>query len=1079
MRKLFTSSRMLASVGLVAAALFTTAARTPVHPDLLSGLVWRNVGPLRAGRVAAVTGAIGEPGVFYFGSPAGGIWKTSNAGVTWNPIFDAIKSVSSIGAIEVAPSDTNTIYVGTGDIITGGAINEGNGVWKSTDAGKTWEHLGLDATKQIPSIIVDPANPDVVMIAAQGNIHQKSDMRGVFRSTDGGHTWTKTLFVNDETGAVKLAYAHDKPNVILATTDEHYVEPGSAARGAFGGPNGTHLFKSTDEGLTWTEISGHGLPELSGRTSVAVANHTDGLRMFLIGNFGLYRSDDGGANWRQMDPTDARIRNGQGGYNCGVYVNPENPDIVYTINTSSYVSHDGGNTFTGFKGAPGGDDPQQLWIDPTNGQRMLLGMDQGGTVTLDGGQTWSTWYNQSTEQVYHISVDNSYPYWIYAPQQDAGAIRVRSRGNFGEITPLDWNPVGGWEWGTIVADPLNPHMVYASGSGIIRIAYPSEQTINLSPSLDPKLHLRSSSSNPVIWTPWNQHRLLAGFQYLMATTDGGAHWTRMSPDLGYPKGVTPPPEGEAGRGRGGRGGARGPMGGTIESISPSTARAGVIWVGTTNGLVKLTRDDGRTWEDVSIPNVPDGEHADISAIDASHLNPAEAYVAVDGHTVGDYAPHFFRTRDYGKTWTEIVNGLPTDQASGSFARVIRNDTEKAGLLFAGTESGMYVSFDDGDNWQSLQLNLPTTSYRDALIKGNDLVVGTYGRGIWILDDISPLRQMTPRIAEEPAHLFKPGNAIRVRRNVNQDTPFPPEVPHSLNAPNGVLVYYSLAAKPQSDITLDVLDAAGHVVRHYSSAPITPVPEASHPPEPNFWLATPMPLPTNVGLNRMNWDLRYDDPPAFSHSFDINANPGLTPASPLGPLALPGTYTFKLTVDGKTYTQTASITNDPRSPASLADLRAQHALDMQAYDGAREAWDGSQQAATVRDAVEKLTSGSVPAAVASAARALIVQIDSAGGAEPAGGRGFGGFRRGGFGAPPADFRAANGALVRVLSTLDPGDMAPNAPMRASYVEACTQLRTAAGRWHTVITRDLPAFNTLLKQNGMAAIAVPKGITAPGC
>ncbi|OYV71952.1 MAG: hypothetical protein B7Z72_05850, partial [Gemmatimonadetes bacterium 21-71-4] len=410
MSKRVLSNRSWTSLGLAAVALLAIGARPPAHPpvrpDLLAGLVWRNVGPLRAGRVASVTGAIGEPGVFYFGSPAGGAWKTSNAGITWTPIFDAVKSVSSVGAIEVAPSDTSVIYIGTGDIITGGAINEGNGVWKSTDAGTTWRHMGLDATKQIPSILVDPANPDLVMVAAQGNIHEKSGQRGVFRSTDGGKTWTRTLFVNDEVGAVKLAYAHDKPSVILATTDEHYVPPASAARGAFGGPNGTHLFKSADEGLTWTEISGHGLPELSGRTSVAVANHTDGRRMFIIGNFGLYRSDDGGATWRRMDAEDARIRNGQGGYNCGVYVNSENPDIVYTINTSSYVSHDGGSTFTGFKGAPGGDDPQQLWIDPTNGQRMLLGMDQGATVTLDGGNTWSTWYNQSTEQVYHLSVDN-------------------------------------------------------------------------------------------------------------------------------------------------------------------------------------------------------------------------------------------------------------------------------------------------------------------------------------------------------------------------------------------------------------------------------------------------------------------------------------------------------------------------------------------------------------------------------------------------------------------------------------------------------------------------------------------------
>jgi len=1079
MFKRYLSPRLLSTAGLAAAALLTTGARSPVHPDLVAGLVWRNIGPLRAGRVSAVSGAIGEPGVFYIGSPSGGVWKTTNAGITWEQTFtDVVKDVASVGAVEVAPSDTNVIYVGTGDIITGGAINEGNGVYKSTDAGKTWTHLGLDATKQIPSIIVDPANPDLVMVAAQGNVHAKSDQRGVFRSTDGGRTWTRTLYVNDEIGAVKLAYAHDKPSVILATTDEHYVEPGSTARGAFGGPSGTHLFKSTDEGVTWTEISGHGLPELNGRTSVAIANHTDALRMFIVTNTGLYRSDDGGANWHQIGADDNRIHNGQGGYNCGIYVDPQDPDVLYVINTSSYVSRDGGKTWTGFKGAPGGDDPQQLWIDPTNGQRMLLGMDQGGTVSLDGGRTWSTWYNQSTEQVYHLSVDNSFPYWVYAPQQDAGAIRVRSRGNFGEITPLDWNPVGGWEWGTITPDPLNPNFVYASGAGILRISYPSEQTINVSPSADPSLHLRQTSTNPLVWVPWNQHEMLAGFQFVMATTDGGAHWRKLSPDLGYPKGVTPPPEDQTG-GRGGRGGrgASAPAGGLIEAISPSTVSRGMIWVSTNNGLVKLTRDEGKTWEDVSIANLPDREHADIDAIDASHTNAGEAYVAVDYHTVGNYAPAFYRTRDYGKTWTEIVNGLPTDQVNGSFARVIRADTKKAGLLFAGTESGMYVSFNDGDDWQSLQLNLPLTSYRDAVIKGNDLVVGTYGRGIWVLDDISPLRQITPALAGETAHLFKPGNAVRLRRNVNQDTPFPPEVPHSLNAPDGVLVYYYLGANPRGDISLDVLDASGHVVRHLSSAPITPVEEASHPPEPSFWLAPPTPMPTAIGTNRVNWDLRYDAPPAFSHSYGINANPGLTPASPEGPLALPGTYTFRLTVDGKAYTQTATVTNDPRSPATLADLRAQHALQMQAYDGARAAWDGHEQAAAVREAVTKVAANA-PAAVADAAKAFAAKLDTVSGDLERGG-GRGGFFRGRGPSGPPNFKGVNGSLDRVLDALDPGDMAPNAPMRAGYTAACTELRTAASHWRTIVSKDLPAFNGLLKQNGLPAVAVPAGVTPPGC
>ncbi|MGH7485486.1 MAG: WD40/YVTN/BNR-like repeat-containing protein, partial [bacterium] len=494
----------------------------------------------------------------------------------------------------------------------------------------------------------------------------------------------------------------------------------------------TKLYKSTDEGLTWKEISGDGLPVLNGRTSVAVAMNTNAQRMFLIGNFGLYRSDNGGASWRQMDSTDRRIGNGQGGYNCGVYVDPQNPDIVYTINTSSYKSVDGGNTFTGFKGAPGGDDPQQLWIDPTDGQRMLLGLDQGATVTLDGGQTWSSWYNQSTDQVYHISTDNSYPYWVYATQQDAGAIATASRGNLGEITPLDWKPVPGWEWGSIVADPLNPKIVYASGNGIDKITYPSEQWISVSPAIDAAAKLRTTSSQPLVWPPWNQHELLTGFQYLMNTTDGGIHWTRMSPDLTIPKNPPPRPPTIPGQ-------PAPPVRDAIESISASSASPGVIWVGTNNGVIQVTRDNGKTWQEVSIPNLDIPARADISAIDASHQDPATAYVAIDHHTTGDYAPHFYRTHDYGKTWTSIVNGLPSTEPSGSFSRVIRSDPKKAGLLFAGTESAVYVSFDDGDHWQSLMLNLPNTSYRDIQMHGDDLIVGTYGRGIWILDDYSVLR----------------------------------------------------------------------------------------------------------------------------------------------------------------------------------------------------------------------------------------------------------------------------------------------------------------------------------------------------
>ncbi|HEU5359494.1 MAG TPA: hypothetical protein VFU45_10260, partial [Gemmatimonadales bacterium] len=902
------------------------------------------------------------------------------------------------------------------------------------------------------------------------------------RSTDGGKTWTKTLFVDDTTGIQKITWAFDQPNVVFATTVKHFVEPGPPATGAPRAPRGaeakdapstTRIFKSTDEGITWQEIKGGGLPHLDGRTSMAVAMHTSAQRVFLVGNFGLWRSDDGGTTWRQMDPDDKRVGNGQGGYNCGVYVSPSNPDVVYTINTSSYVSRDGGNTFTGFKGAPGGDDPQQMWIDPTNGQRIFLGMDQGATVSLDGGQTWSTWYNQSTDQVYHISVDNSFPYWVYAPQQDAGAIRTRSRGNFGEITPLDWNPVGTWEWGTLVADPLDPNIAYGSGSGIQKITYPSEQIIDVGPNTDPGAHLRTSFSMPIIWAPWDQHELLAGFQYVMATTDGGAHWRKLSPDLGYPKGVKPPPDSEADRPPR----PNAPRGGAIESMSASTVGRGIIWVGTSNGLIKVTRDEGKTWADASIPGLPDSGFATITSVEASHHDAGTAYAAVDLHRLGDYAPYVYRTRDFGKTWTKIINGLPTGQVSGSFVRVVRADTKKAGLLFAGTESGMFVSFNDGDDWQSLQLNLPNTSFRDAVIKGNDLVVGTYGRGIWILDDISPLRQMTPAIAGEAVHLFTPGDAVRLHRNVNQDTPFPPEVPHALNAPDGVIVYYYLGAKPTGDISLDVLDAAGNVVRHMSSAPITPVPEASHPPEPSFWIATPQPMPTALGTNRVNWDLRYDAPPAFSHSYGINANPGLTPPSPEGPLAAPGTYTFRLTVDGKAYTTTAKVANDPRSPATAMALAAQHALQLKIYRGANEAWDGFQQAATLKSALAALRATKPAAAVDSAAAAFDARIDSVAG--DTGGRGGRRFFGRGAKVPPT-FVGVNGTMARQLDAQDLADMAPNPPMLAAYASACGDLKTVVTNWHGVVTHDLSAFNTLLQESHVATSAAPTtALAVPDC
>jgi photosystem II stability/assembly factor-like uncharacterized protein len=1087
--------RWLSRLSLLTLPLLPAASRrAPVDPALYAGLKWRNIGPFRAGRVTAVTGAVGQPGVYYMGLPIGGVWKTTSAGTTWFPVFDSIKDVSSIGSVEVAPSDPNIVYVGTG------GVNEGNGVYKSTDAGKSWQHLGMEQTRAIPLMLVDPKNPDVVIMAALGSARIADGNRGVFRTTDGGKNWTRTLFVDSTTGAENLAWAYDHPEVILATTIRRGGGRGGRGGNATGTPagSGTSLYKSTDEGVTWKEIAGNGLPTLTGRVSVAVAMHTNAQRLFLIGTFGLYRSDDGGSSWRRMAEgdvraggpartaaNDARIANGQGNYTSGVWVNSSNPDIVYTIATAAFISRDGGNTFTGWKGAPGGDDPQVLWVDPTDGKRMFMGLDQGGTVSQDGGDNWSLWYNQPTAQIYHISVDNQWPYWIYGTQQDACAFATRARGDLGEITPLDWSPNPGNERGPIVVDPLNPKIIYATNltAGIMKITYPSGQWMNVSPNVDTSLALRWNNENPLVFNATNPHELFAGFQYVMSTTDGGMHWRKISPDLGVvAPGVTPVP----GRGRAGAPAAspsRATAGGTINAMASSSVVPGLLWVGLSNGLIKLTRNHGATWADVSIPDV----RGPIASLDASRLDAATMYVAL--RAAGETTPSFYRTHDYGKNWTKIVNGMRTDQVSGSYAHVIRADPKKAGLLYAGTESAMYVSFDDGDNWQSLMLNLPNTSYRDIVVKDNDLIVATYGRSIWILDDISPLRQITSTIAAEPAYLFKPGDAIRVRREMNEDTPFPPEVPHALNPPVGALLYYYLGARPTGDVTIEILDAAGKGVRHYTSAAIPP--DTNPPPQvPPYWLKVPEPLPTAVGTNRINWDLRYDDPPAFSHSMDpyytLNAVPGETVYHPEGPIALPGVYTVRLTVDGKSYTQTVTVRNDPRSPATMADLAVQHDLQMKLYNGATESWAGWLQVDAMRKAVADVTRGNPPPEVASAAAAIDAKLAQVGGVagivDNTRGNAF-------TGRLTPNFAAINGreggenvlfSMNGQLRTNDSGDMAPTEPMWRGWVSVCTDLKSAVTTWREINDKDLVAFNAVLTRNNLQPIAAASpALVAPMC
>src|SRR5216117_3245951 len=1053
---------------LCAVTLGATSLRAQsLDPRLLSGLEWRNVGPFHAGRVSAVSGVIGQPGVFYIGTPNGGVWKTTSAGETWFPIFDSIRTISSIGAVEVAPSDPNVVYVGTGDL-NSYFDGRGDGMYKSADAGRTWRHIGLEGTQQITSILVHPHDPNTVLVAALGGFFQtQSDARGVFRSTDGGANWVKTLYVDDKTGIGTLARAADAPDVILAATMFRSVAPGTGV--LFQSPDTaqtrTRLYKSIDGGLTWHEVSAGGLPRLTGRISLAIAMGTNAQRMYLIDNFGLYCFDDGGTSWRQMAADDKRIANGQGGYNSGVSVDPKNPHVVYTFHITAYKSTDGGNSFTAFKGSPpGGDDPQRMWIDPTDGKRILMGYDQGAIVSFDGGDTWSSWYNQSTEQVYHIATDNSFPYWIYATQQDAGAIATSSRGNLGTITPIDWKPVPGWEWGTILPDPRNPNVVYSSGLSISKITYPGGEWINVGPEQDPSLKLRASLNLPIAFATWHgRPELLAGYQYLMVTADGGATWTKLSPDLTVPHPGAPV---LTARRAPARDSTAPPRRLAVWSIAASTVTPGAIWIGATNGVIQQSRDHGTSWTDVTISGTEIGIRPMFPTVEASPFDAGAAYVALDAHYRGDFGPYIYRTRDYGKTWTKIVTGLPAIATSGAFVHVVRADPKRRGLLFAATESGMYVSFDDRDDWQTLMLNLPTTVVSDTAIHDNDLIIGTYGRGIWVLDDYAVLRQLGGGAAPAGTHLFKPSDAVRVRRNVNYNTPFPREEPQAPNPPEGAILYYSLSAKPATDITLDVLDARGNVVRHLTSAAPTPWREAARAPMERFWLAQPSALPANIGLNRATWDLRYDPPPAFAHSFVFNGNPGSTPAEPEGALAMAGVYRVRLTVDGKQYTQPLTVRRDPRSRVAPAALAAQHALLMRLSSGLQATWTDFKPVAALRHAVARIAPDDTVSEVGKAAKALGTRLDSIAGDS------LGEARKVWDARPKAwNFAALNSELGLELTSQDNADHAPTQAMLAVARSSCDALQKLVDRWNHVVRVDVPAFNRTLQSHEVATLVTP--------
>jgi photosystem II stability/assembly factor-like uncharacterized protein len=1027
--------------------LFTSTAlmAQSYSPSLYQGMRWRQIGPFRAGRVTAVAGIPGNAAIFYMGTPGGGLWKTVNAGTTWTPIFDDVH-VDSIGAVVVAPSNPNVIYVGTGDVsMVGGSVNFGKGVYKSTDAGKTWTHVGLDETEHIGNIWVDPKNPDIVLVAALGRTYSKNANRGVYKTTDGGKTWRKVLYKDDVTGAVDLVVAANDAKVGFTALWEHYTAPGG--RGAIESAGFAGVFKTSDGGETWTQLAG-GLPTgRLGRIGVAVS--ADGRKVFAIvagGGFGgggggaaggvggLYRSDDGGATWTKSTQ-DTRITGS--GYFSRVFLDPQNSDIVYVAQTSLYRSTDGGRTFASYKGAPGGDDNHALWIDPANSNSMIMASDQGATISMDGGRSWSSWYNQPTGQIYHHSTDNRYPYWVYGTQQDSGAVATLSRGDYGEITFMDWDPIGGYEFGYIVPDPLNPNIVYSGGPsrGVVRIDRTNRQVATISPNVTRNNDLRMATNPPLAFSPQDPHAFYMASQFLWETRDNGVHWKTISPDLTI-RAVAAPAAAATEEPTTPAGPARpraqeqqetiAPMNrAAINTFSLSPFKAGEIWAGTNNGVIQFTSDGGEHWQNVS----PNGLAANtqISILEASHFAAGAAYAAVDRHEENDFRPHIFRTRDGGKTWQEVAAGIP----DGSFARTIREDPVKRGLLYAGTEYGAYVSFDDGDHWSPLQMNLPTCSVRDLVIHGDDLVAATYGRAFWVLDDVTPLRQIDRTVSSAREYLYRPEKAQRVRLDLNQDTPIPPEMPAGTNPPTGAIINFYLAAEPGPDITLDILDSAGKSVRRFSTAA---EPQRSEPPPnvPDYWIGHPEPLTKKAGMNRFVWDLRYAPPDVLRHEYPISALYANTPGLPLGAIVTPGNYRVRLTVNGRTLEQPLVVSMDPRVDVTNDSLAQQLSLETRiislvqaSYDGFRKAADLRQKAADNKDFADK--------------------VQRLQGADAGFGGGGGG--RGGRQAPT--FAALNRNLGSLANIVDGQDAAPTPAMQTAFEGYCKEFATLAQSWNDLI------------------------------
>ena len=883
-------------------------AAFPVNQSLFKALQWRGIGPYRGGRALAVTGVPGDAYTFYFGAVAGGVWKTTDAGATWQPLTDHTP-ISSIGAIAVAPSNRNIIYVGTGEAAPRGDITYGDGVYKSVDGGKTWVDVGLKDSRQIGALIVDPSNPDIVLVAALGHAFGPNAERGVFRTTDGGKTWMKVLYKDDQTGAIDVTFDPHNAKIVYAALWQARRQPWNFSSGGLG----SGLYRSADGGATWTRLTGNGLPAgILGRIHVSVSG-ADSNRIYAMieaADGGLYRSDDGGAHWRRVN-SDGRLSQ-RAWYFSTILADPKHVDTVYAENTGLFRSTDGGKTFNLLPARHG--DHHGIWIDPTNPNRIIEASDGGASITFDGGKTWTTQNNQPTAQFYHVSVDNRFPYYVYGAQQDNSNLAIASRDDEGAITEKDWYNAGGGECGFVIADPRDPWIIYSTSENfVVRFNKHTYQDRVISvwpvdasghPAKD--LDHRFNWTSPLAMSPFNPDTLYFGMERLYKTTNDGSRWTAISGDLtrndksrqqasGGPitKDITSVEYYD-----------------TIFAIAESPLRKGMIWIGTDDGLIQLTQNGGGSWSNVTPRDMP--EWSTISMIEPSRYDANTAYVAVDRHKLDDIKPYILKTSDGGKTWTRIDVGLP----GGAFVHAVREDTVKRGLLYAATENGVFLSFDDGQHWQSLQLNLPRSPVHDLVVKGDDLVVATHGRSFWILDDITPLRQVAPASAASNVFLFTPETGYRLYYPDAVDA----RPPVGQNPPSGFLIDYYLPSQASGTVAIDILDAKGNEVRHLTSVKAK---KAEQPPEWPDQVHPTDTLPAQQGMNRFVWNLRYDDPVQIPGAFYA----GLPPR---GPIALPGKYTIKLTYNGQTQTVPLTIAADPRVTGPLTGLQQKFALSMQVY-----------------------------------------------------------------------------------------------------------------------------------------------------